>query len=188
MKSNVLILGAFLVAIGIVSGCASLLPSGKDETRSPWKSFDEAKAAYDRVVPNSTNVIQLRDIGFNIYSTPNVRILNYVDIAQATQTIGKEELAEGFRKCLQAKNGCRGYVLEPKDIRSKRYGNLFLDILNFRRKSKETGWRFRVLFVVVDDIVVEKLWSGEPMIEAERDTKNPLGPFQEAGSLLPKLW
>ncbi|HEX5773269.1 MAG TPA: hypothetical protein VFY07_03020 [Geomobilimonas sp.] len=188
MKLNVLILAAFLVAIGLVSGCASLLPSGREETRSPWKSFDEAKAAYDRVVPNSTNVIQLRDIGFNIYSTPNVRILNYVDIAQATQTIERGELDEGFRKCLQAKNGCRGYMLEPKNIRSKRYGNLLLDILNFRRKSKESGWRFRVLFVVVDDIVVEKLWSGEPVIESVRDMRNPLGPLQEAGSLLPKLW
>ncbi len=188
MKSNVLTLGVFLVAIGIVSGCASLLPSGKEETRSPWKSFDDAKAAYDRVVPNSTNVAQLRAIGFNIYSTPNVRILNYVDIAQTTQTIERGELDEGFQKCLKAKNGCRGYVLEPKDIRSKRYGNVFLDILNFRRMSRESGWRFRVLFVVVDDIVVEKLWSGEPMIEEVRDTKNPLGPFQDASRLVPNFW
>ncbi len=79
-------------------------------------------------------------------------------------------------------------MLEPKNIRNKRYGNLFLDILNFRRKSRESGWRFRVLFVVVDDVVVEKLWSGEPMIEEVRDTKNPLGPFQDASRLLPNFW
>jgi hypothetical protein len=33
-------------------------------------------------------------------------------------------------------------------------------------------------------VVVEKFWDGDPKIVLNRETKNPLGPFQEAGSLI----
>ena len=62
--------------------------------------------------------------------------------------------------------------------------HFWLDLLNFRRKTRETGWKFKALFVIVDDVVVDKLWSGDPYIVQERDTRNPLGPFQDFGGLI----
>ena len=177
---------AFFLVLCLVLGCARLLPTTKEAARSPWKSFDEAKASYDRVVPGQTTVPQLKTFGFDLYSTPNVRILNYLDIAVATQSIKPEDLDSGLRQCLQAKNKCRAYEFGPQFIYSERYGNFWLDLLNFRRKTKDTGWRFRALFVIVDNIVVDKLWGGTPNIQQDRDLRNPLGPLQDAGSLLPK--
>ena len=58
---------------------------------------------------------------------------------------------------------------------SQRYGNVFLDLFNFRRK---TSWLFQAIIVLKDGIVVYKLSSGEPMTGELRDSKNPLGPLQ----------
>lgn len=175
---------AVLVAVFLLHGCAMLLPSAKDTTRSPWKSFDEAKASYDRIIPNQTTTGELKAHGFNLYSTPNARILNYLDIAVATQSIKKEDLNGGFQACMNAKERCRAYEFEPRFIRNRRYGNFWLDLLNFKRKTKVTGWRFKALFIVVDDVVVDKLWGGNPFIEEEKEVKNPLGPLQDAGNLV----
>ena len=77
--------------------------------------------------------------------------------------------------------------MQPQIISNKRYGNFFLDVLNFRRKSRESGWRFRALFIVVEDIVVYKLWGGSPVIDELSETKNPLGPLQDLGGYAQRL-
>ena len=61
---------------------------------------------------------------------------------------------------------------------------MLLDLFNFRRKSTESGWRFEALIVIIDDIVVYKLWGGNPMIDQDKETKNPLGPLQNSGDIL----
>ncbi|MFZ3209784.1 MAG: hypothetical protein WA140_13290 [Geobacteraceae bacterium] len=178
---------ALLCALFVLSACNALLPSAKESIRTPWASFDDARGAYDRVIPNVTTANQLKAIGFDLYSTPNVRRLNYVDISIATQSIKREELNNGFQVCIAAKDRCKGYEIEPRRVQNERYGNFWLDVLNFRRKTRETGWRFKALFVIVDDIVVDKLWSGAPYIVQERDARNPLGPFQDVGGLIMRV-
>lgn len=177
-----------LLLIGIIlSGCAALLPTGKDIARSRWKSFDNAKTDFDKVVPSKTTTGQLKALGFDLYSTPNVRILNYIDIAVATQSLKKEELDGGLALCLSAKNNCQAYEFISQEIRSERYGNFWLDFFNFKRRTMDKGWRFKALFVVVDNIVVEKLWSGDPNVYMDREAKNPLGILQEGGGMLFKV-
>ncbi len=187
MKTTAVMVCAVILALACFTGCKALLPSGRDETLTPWKSFADAKSEFERVVPNQTTTRQLKTLGFDLYSTPNITILNYVDISRYLQAINRDDLSPGFQKCLHAQNNCRAYELEPKNIKSKRYGNFWLDLFNFNRKSKESGWRFRALFVVVDDLVVEKLWSGSPMIEEDKETTNPLGPLQDSGSMIIRL-
>ena len=187
MTWNRLITAVLLPALLLCSGCASLLPSTKDVTRTPWNSYEDVRTAYGKVEPNTTTVKQLRTLGFNIYSSPNVKILNYVDIAVATQSIKFEDLSGGLAKCLKAGNNCRGYEFEPKVRYDKRYGNFWLDFFNFRRKTRGTGWQFKADFFVIDDIVVEKIWSGTPFIHIENDQKNPLGPLQEGVGIFFRL-
>jgi hypothetical protein len=51
-------------------------------TKSPWNSFKQAMSAYDKIILNQTTIEELQQLGFNPYSTPNVKILSYLDILQ----------------------------------------------------------------------------------------------------------
>ncbi len=167
----------------ILQGCASLLPSSKDVTNSRWNSFDQAKSAYEKIVPNRTTFEDLKDLGFNPDNTPNITIMNYLEVAKAVQPIRKEDLDNGLAVCLDAKDACRAYQFGLKNINGKRYGNFWLDLLNFRRNTRLTGWKFNSLIVIVNDIVTYKVWSGNPQVEETLEQKNPLGPFQDAATV-----
>lgn len=187
---NVAILGR-LVFAGILlllsTGCSSLLPSAKATTESPWKTFADAKSAFDKIEPDKSGSAELKTLGFDINSSPNLKILNYLDIAATVQSIRIEDLDAGLQVCLRARTDCRAYVFEPKMTRTRRTGNFWLDIFNFQRKFHETGWNFKALLVLVNDRVSYKLWSGSPQTDEYREQRNPLGPLQDAGSMLLNL-
>lgn len=168
----------------ILAGCAALLPRSTTVTNSPWKTYKEAIDAYDNVVPNRSTVKDIKKLGFNIYSTSNLKILSYVDIAVATQSLKRDELGNGINTCLKVRDLCTGYVFEPQVANSDRYGNFWLDIFNFRRKTKESGWKFKATFLIVDTVVVEKFWYGEPLVNLDKKVVNPLGPLQEIGNII----
>ncbi len=168
----------------LLTGCRGLLPSAKAITESPWKTFTEAKTAFDKIEPDSTTSAELKTLGFDISTSPNLKILNYLDIATTVQSIRIEDLDAGLQACLRARTNCHAYVFEPKMTDSRRIGNFWLDFFNFRRKSHDTGWQFKALLVLVNNHVSYKLWSGSPQINEYRDQRNPLGPLQEASSLL----
>ena len=54
-----------------------------------------------------------------------------------------------------------------------------LDIIGVQRETRETGWSATMLLLLVDDIVVYKLWSGSPNQDERRQETNPLGPAQD---------
>ena len=51
--------------------------------------------------------------------------------------------------------------------------------LGFQRETTETGWSASMLLLLVDDVVVYKLWSGTPRVEERGKETNPLGPAQD---------
>jgi hypothetical protein len=167
-----------------LTGCRGLLPSAKVTTESPWKTFTEAKTAFEKIEPGRTTSEELKTLGFDINASPNLKILNYLDIAATVQSIRIEDLDAGLQQCIRARNDCHAYVFEPKMTRSRRIVNFWLDLFNFQRKSHDTGWQFKALLVLVNDHVSYKLWSGSPQIDEYRDQRNPLGPLQDAGGLL----
>jgi hypothetical protein len=171
----------------LTAGCSTLLPSAKQTIQSPWNSFEDAKAYFDKITPRQSTTKELKELGFDPFSTPNIKILTYLDIMNRfmpNPSVKKEELDEGIQACIDAKADCKAYEFEPKIIRSKRFGNFWLDLFNFKRQTKESGWKFEALIVLIDDIVVYKLWGGSPIIDETKETKNPLGPFQNADDLL----
>src|SRR5437879_4286719 len=93
-------------------------------------------------------------------------------------------LLEGRLRVLPTKNDCQAFELDLTVTQSKRYGNLFLDIFGFLRKTRETGWNFKALIVLNRGTVVFKLWSGEPHLERYEKKKKSLGPLQELDSLV----
>src|SRR5207244_10071089 len=93
-------------------------------------------------------------------------------------SIRKEELPRPVCDCLEAKDNCQAYEVDLTVTQSKRYGNLFLDMLAFNRKTRETGWNFNALIVLNHDQVVYKLWSGQPTLVSFEPQKKPLGSSQ----------
>ncbi len=160
-----------------------MLPSGKEVVKSQWGTFDEAKAAFDQVVPNQTTRDELKALGFDPFSAPNITILNYLDIMRLFNYDPAYEysLDEGIRICFAAKASCYGYDVNVADIDQQRIGNFWADTLNFKRKTKATGWRFRALIVLDDGHVIYKMWSGSPITSEYSEKSNPLGPLQDVG-------
>ena len=168
------------------SGCGvKLLPTTQDTVRSPWDSFEEAKAAFDQIIIHETNLEGLKKIGFDPYTTANMEILTYLDIMDRflpNQAITKDDLDQGIRQCIEAQSKCLAYEMTVKEENTERKGNVFLDLFGFKRKTYRTGWQFNSLFVFNEGCVVYKLWAGKPNINETSLKKKPLGPLQEIGS------
>lgn len=176
-----------IVVLTLVMGGCTILPSSDEVMHSPWKSFEDAHAAYDRIVPNETTLVDLKELGFDPYTTPNISILSYLDIIRQfmpNNSIGLDDLDPAVRACIDARAGCSGYQINPKVVRSERVGNAFLDVLNFDRTTRETGWAFSALVLFRNDVVTYKVWRGTPTIIVERRTANPLGPLQDPAGVI----
>ena len=175
---------AFCAGLLLQLGCTAFLPSARDIVESPWHSYAEAKGAFDRIVVDKTTIEDLKGLGFDVATTPNVKVLSYLDVAAMVQPIPIADLDPGLQTCLRARENCRAFIFEPQRTYTKRIGSFWLDVLNFRRRSHETGWRFKALIVFVDHHVAYKLSSGDPQINHFRDQRNPLGPLQDPAGLV----
>lgn len=191
MLNNTLsVKGWFLILFAsafITSGCGSMLPSVKETTRTQsWGTFDEAKGAFEQIIPYKTSGDDLKKLGFDPASTSNLKILTYLDITQRfmfNPSIKKEDLDKGIQECIAAKTDCSAYEIRLKNISRRRYGNVLLDLLNFKRRTKASGWEFEAFIVMVNGTVVHKFWGGTPGIDEDREVKNPLGPLQDPSDL-----
>lgn len=170
-----------------LTACGGVLPSRHSETQSPWMSFDQAKASYDRIVPGETRMEDLQRMGIDPVYTPNVRRLHYLELVEMFmphQSIQRGDLDPALSACLGAREACYAYSVQPGARDEERHGNAALDIFGFRRDTRTTGWQFSSLIVLKDDTVAYKIWSGEPNIRLEESERRPLGPLQHAGEKL----
>ena len=169
-------------AMVLTSGCASMFPTKRVTTESRWTNYAQVQAAFDLIQTNRTTVADLKSMGFDPTASPNLKILTYVDLIQRFMPnpgIRLEDLHPAVRACIEAKERSRAFELILKNDNKKRHGNLFLDILGFKRLTHETGWEFDGLILLDDDTVVYKLSSGQPLISREDRDIRPLGPLQE---------
>ena len=179
-----------LIALSLNSGCSGMLPSIKQTTKSPWQRFADAKKSFDKIIPNQTRRKELKKLGFDPFRVPNVKLVTYLDLMKIflpNQSIIMADLDPGVRSCLEAKDACQGYEVSPERLDSQRVGSVFLDLLNFRKTTITTGWRFKALIVLKDDLVVHKVWGGEPRIDETEDKRNPLGPLQNIDHIMPDI-
>ena len=185
---KLLVVGVFCF---LFAGCASLLPTSKAKVDSLWEDFDSAKANYEKITPGQTTLEELNAIGFNPYAVPNIRILNATDtinIFMQNPSMRIENLDPGVRKCFEMRARCTSYRIEPSIQDSKRIGNFWLDLFAFKRHTVSTGWEFRGLIIIVDNVVVYKdPEGGRPAIHTEDVQIKPLGPLQDAASIIPEF-
>jgi len=182
-----LFMAVVLAGLFLTGGCSSLLPHGENTTVSRWKTYQDVDTAFGKIAPYYTTVEDLQRLNFDPKLSPNVKILTYVDIIQTfmpVQAIQLQDLPEGVRECIKAKEHSRAYLVELRELRDKRHGNLFLDIFGFKRQTHVSGWEFKGVILLQEDLVVYKLSSGEPRVSRDENKVKPLGPLQEIDSLI----
>lgn len=172
-----------------ITACASALPSMVQTTESRWKNFDEAREAFTRIQPGVTTIQDLWAMGFNPFKQPNIRLLNYLDVTRIflpNESIRLSDLPPSLQACLKTQTSCQGYEVVLGTTQRDRHGNVLLDIFNFQRNTRISGWQFRGLIVLQNDTVAYKLDSGQPSTLEHENKKNPLGPLQEISVPLPR--
>lgn len=179
-------LSALLLGIGlmVIAGCSALLPRGESIAESPWKSFEDAQQTFDRIIPYQTTVAELRALKLDPARNANITLLNYSDVLRRfipSPATNMQDLDPGVQDCIKAKSACRGYEVDQKTLKRRRYGNFWADFLNFKRKVDIAGWRFNGVVLIKNELVVYKLTGGQPSIHELEESRNPLGPFQGLG-------
>src|SRR4029078_2057035 len=89
------ICAAAVLAAGL-SGCARwVLPSNSTTTDSPFQNYRSAEDAYNRITPYVRTVQKLKPRALNPYNTPNIKVLNYLDLVPRflpQQSLKQEDL------------------------------------------------------------------------------------------------
>ena len=173
---------AAIAALPLAACATDILPSTSKETAGPFPTYEIAETAYKIIQPGVTTSSKLREYGIDPKTTPNLRVINYVEVMRVfmpTDSVTRKDLDPAVQGCIGAGTACTGYVMAPGASGTQRTGHISLDVLGFQRKTEETGWAASMLLLLVDDVVVYKLWSGTQQIEEKRDETNPLGPAQD---------
>jgi hypothetical protein len=172
-----------------LAGCAAVLPTTDVKNPSKWATYDDAKKAFDMTVLNVTTDKDLAFLGFTPEGTPNVQIINYVDVVKSFgSSVKLGDMPVGVQKCFEARDNCRAYLVRVTNTKAKREGNLALDLFGFKKYTHTSGWQFEATLVLVNNVLVYKLWNGTPEIESYENQKTPLGPLQNLGGAIPKPW
>ncbi|MGH8023811.1 MAG: hypothetical protein ACRED1_09535, partial [Limisphaerales bacterium] len=185
MIGRIAMMGLMLLLLSLLTmttGCQSLFMSHQTATESRWTNWDQVNIAFDRIVPNRTTVNDLKHMGFDPSVTPNICIMPFVDIVpifMPNPNIHMDDLPMGVQVYVEAKTNNCAYRLQLQDVKEKRHGNLFLDVFGFKRLTHQSGWRFRGLILIKNNVVVYTLSSGEPDISSDENITKPLGPFQD---------
>jgi hypothetical protein len=180
-------LALIAIAVASLAACASWLPKGHSATLVSWNSFEEAKAAVDKIVPYQSRRAELAAEGIDPFVNPAITILNYSDVVQRFATgaiVGADQLDRGIRECLIAGKSCTGYQIEAHRTNRIRIGSFWLDSFNFVREVDVSGWSFRATILFVDDLAVYTIYGGQPLVHEQELVRNPLGPLQGWGGVV----
>jgi len=190
MKNTLALSLLYLALALLTTGCRALLPSEDKRTVNRWNSFDDTQLSFDKIIPHQTTTEDLKKMGLDPHSSGNIKVLTYLDVINRfipNQSITKDDLPPDVKTCIESKDCCQAYELNLDIAKSKREGNVILDIFNFKKKTKITGWNFKGLIVIKDELVTYKLVSGEPIVDKMDKKIRPLGPFQELDGMITKM-
>lgn len=167
-----------------LAGCTSLLPRGSVDVKGQWQSFNAAQETFERIIPYQSSVADLKKLGLDPGTSPNIALLNYSDILRRfipSPSVNAHDLDTGVIDCIKATVACKGLEVDQRSIKRTRTGNFWADFMNFRRQVDVTGWHFNGIVLIKDDVVVYKLVGGQPLIHERETNRNPLGPLQGIG-------
>ena len=180
-------LGAVLLVLA-TGGCSTLLPTSRTEVVSDWNSYDQAVRSLAALEAYKATRADVHGQGLDPRSNPAIIVLHFGDVLQrfsAAALINPDDVDRGIRHCLHVGKQCSAYAISVKKVSRNRVGNFWVDSLNFRRETVTTGWNVDAVLLFVDDLLVYQLVGGQPTINEVEQVRNPLGPLQAWGSLVP---
>src|SRR5471030_2385364 len=143
-RSAALRSGTALLAGCGLAGCTALLPTSQAEVNGPWRSFEEAKAAIERIEPDRTTMADLRASGIDPSESANVQLLSFSDILLRFPmgiSAASGPMNRGLHECLEAGKSCTGYSISVREVKHDRTGSFWLDALRFKRVVDTSGWQ-----------------------------------------------
>lgn len=179
-----------VLAIAALAGCSSLLPKSKETSGAPgvgWQSYRDAQRTFDGIVPGKTTAAELAALQLDPRVNPNVTVLPRYELRSrfvVNQTITPDDLDEGVRECLDAREQCRVLEVNQSATQKKRTGNAVLDMAKVYRETHTSGWRFTGLLLVKDGVVIYKLTGGQPGIHEIAEDHDTLAPLQTLSAKL----
>ena len=178
-KTKILLLSSLLV---LTISCGTMLPTQTISTQHNWPTYQAVDNVVKQIKAGQT-LDDLRELGLDVDSTPNVESLTHIDIAKRFGLIGQRDesvvVPDGVKKLMAAAEKGRAYEMVVESTTHNRVGSFWADFFQFRKKIHITGWKYTLLFIVVDDKVQYVLHKGNPRIDKIEKHKNPLGPFQK---------
>lgn len=170
-----------------------MLPKSKETSGAPgsgWQSYQDAQQSFDKIVPGRTTVAELAAMKLDPKVNPNITILPRYEVMQRfipNQTVTLNDLDEGVRICVEARESCRALEVNQTASQKKRTGNAALDVTKVYRETHTTGWRFTGLILITDGVVVYKLTNGMPSTHEVASNRDVLAPLQSFSSRLNAL-
>ena len=189
-SASFLLRGTVALLLGAVTGCSSLLPKSKETSGAPgsgWQSYQDAQKAFDQIVPGKTTVAELAAMQLDPRANPNITTLPRHEVLQrfiVNQSVTMNDLDEGVRECLEAREKCRALEVNQTASQKKRTGNAALDMAKVYRETHTSGWRFCGLLLIKDGVVIYKLTGGQPGIHEIAQDQDVLGPLQTLSAKL----
>lgn len=144
---------------------------------------------FEKILPGKTRLVELKALGVDPDQTPNVKLLGHADLLRRLVPASSFDISlldPGLQECMSSQHACFAYEVEQVTIDRKRFGNFWLDFLNFKRQINVSGWQFDAVVVIRNDTVVYKMWSGTPNLQHVEEERSPLGPLQGLGSSMIK--
>ena len=178
-RMNIIALSSLLL---FSVGCKSLLPQKTIVTHNQWTDYSQVNVIGNSIHAGQT-LDDLKSIGVDVNNTKNIEHLTHLDVAKRFGLIGGQKdrslkTPAGVQLMLDAAERGRGYELTIEHTAQTRTGSFWKDFLNFKRTTKETGWKYNILIITVDDKIQYVLHKGNPNINRVTTERNPLGPFQ----------
>ena len=90
----------------LLCSCVNLLPRDDSEQPSGFDSFEAAAQVFDKIVAYRTTVEQLRALGFDLQSSPNVTLISYPQLTgrlAPDRGVPFEAIGPGIRDCILAR-------------------------------------------------------------------------------------
>jgi hypothetical protein len=166
-----------------------MLPSSREVTASGsgWQKYADAEKTFQSIVPGKTTAAELKALKLDPATNPSVARLQSWQVRDRfipNTLVTLDDLDEGVRDCIQAREACKAYEVNYLSTQTTRIGNAALDVLKLQRKTQTAGFRFNGLILVKNDLVVYTLTSGQPSIRQVQENQDYLGPVQALASKL----
>ena len=172
-----------LALAAVLAGCSGILPRESDANTAQFQTYNDLMAAYDKIVPGSTTLAQLSEIGLDPKKLPNIQVLSYIEVTNKFMPqyspITIDRLPKGARECIEANSRCSAFVFRFDRRQTRHNGNVAADIFQFHQEKVKYGWSAEIIVLMRDEDVVYKVISGMPYAEERMDNSRPLGPLQQ---------